>query len=334
MRLSNFIIYNRLTQSFQDNLWKLFKTQEALATGKKINRPSDDVIGISRVMDYRVSITESEQFKKNMDDARAYLELTDGVLNEATNTLKRIQELTITALNGDESSETRAMTAKEMKQLRAHMLELANTRFRNRYLFSGMLTNKQAFTSSGTYQGDTNYIEVQVTPDIKIKENITGLDAFAYLQGSEEVVQLEDGRYIHYIQGTGTEVSIEIRASDDTTVLDSFSFSNVLEMIDRISDALENNNLDRLTAILNPIDRAMDQVLSSRAEVGARLNFLEAEKNRIEDNLLKLQSTLSSVEDADIAEVVSEAAKTEVALQALRETGARIISQSLFDFLK
>jgi flagellar hook-associated protein 3 FlgL len=333
MRLSHFLIYDRLTAALQENLRRLFKPQEQLSTGKKINRPSDEPVDISRVMDYRVSIKDKEQFKRNLNDAKTYLELTDKALEQSVNSIKRTEELVITALNGDETPESRKMIAEEVKQLRAHMLGLSNTRFGNRYIFSGMLYDKQAFDSSGTYQGDSNYIEVKATYYLTVKENLTGLEAFSYQQGSEEVVALEDGRFIHYLQGAGTEVIIEIRDTDDTTVLDSFSFSNTLEQLDRITEALNNNNTDRLTALLKTLGRSMDQMLSKRAEVGARLNFIDNELDSMDDGILKLKTVMSSTEDADITEVASEIAKTQLALQALRQSGSKIISQSLLDFL-
>ncbi len=333
MRISHFLIYNRLTSALQENLRRLFRPQEQLSTGKKINRPSDEAVDISRIMDYRVSIKDKEQFIRNLNDAKTYLELTDKVLEQSANSIKRAEELVITALNGDETPESRKMIAEEVKQLRAHMLGLTNTRFRSRYIFSGMLYDKQAFDSSGTYQGDNNYIEVKATYYLAVKENLTGLEVFSYQQGAEEVVQLEDGRYIHYIQGAGTEVTIEIRDTDDTTVLDSFSFSNTLEQLDRISEALDSNNTDRLTALLKTLGRSMDQMLSKRAEVGARLNFIDNELDSLDDSILKLRTVMSSTEDADITKVVSEIAKTQLALEALRQSGSKVISQSLLDFL-
>lgn len=334
MRISHLLIYDRVTSALQENLRRLFQPEEQLSTGKKINRPSDEPIDISRIMDYRVSIKDKEQFKRNMNDAKTYLELTDKTLEQSVNSIKRAEELVITALNGDETPESRKMIAEEVKQLRAHMLGLANTRFRSRYIFSGMLYDKQAFDSSGTYQGDNNYIEVKATYYLAVKENLTGPEVFSYQQGSEEVAKLEDGRYIHYIQGIGTEVTIEIRDTDDTTVLDSFSFSNTLEQLDRIIEALDTNNTDRLTALLKTLGRSMDQMLSKRAEVGARLNFIDNELDSMDDSILKLRTVMSSTEDADITEVASEIAKTQLALQALRQSGSKVISQSLLDFLE
>ncbi|KAF0121540.1 MAG: hypothetical protein FD151_1176, partial [bacterium] len=43
---------------------------------------------------------------------------------------------------------------------------------------------------------------------------------------------------------------------------------------------------------------------------------------------------LSNTEDADMAEIASELAKAEAVLQALRQSSARVLSQSLLDFLR
>ncbi len=334
MRLSSFIIYDRVVRSMQENLTRLGESHLSIATGKRINRPSQDVTGAVKALDYRVRIDESEQYIRNIDDARAYLELTETVLAGVGDALTRAKELSLAALNGDESAETRAIMAKEVDGLREHLLGRGNTRFRGRYIFSGFLTDTPAFDGGGLYQGDGNYIEIMTGPDLKVKENITGEEAFAYTQEAEETVETGGGGFIHYIPGGGTTVTVEIRASDDTTVLDTFSFSSFIELLDILARALEADDTGRVNAILKPLDDSLQQTLDVRAEVGARLDLLEAEKRRLADGVFNLKTVLSETEDADITEVIAEMSRTEVALQALRETGARILSQSLMDFLR
>ncbi len=356
MRISLFSIYDGLTRSLQENLSRLYENHESLASGKRINRPSQDVIGAARALDYRVSIGEREQAVRNSDNAVAYLEAAEGVLGDATSALTRTRELALMAMNGVETGESRSATAKEVRELKKHLLSLANNRFRERYLFSGFLTDGNAFDpTTYDYRGDANSIEVKVGTESKVKVTMPGTEAFAYIQSSHEVVAIEDGaRYIHYIPGQvidstypRTRVMVAISTSGDaasveaelqagppyTTVEDSFYFDNSLQMMDRLQSAMENNDTDRIGAILKPIDDSIGRVTDARAELGARMNFIEGQKDRMENSLLDLQVLLSRTEDADIAEVISEVSKNEVALQALRNTGARLLSQSLLDFL-
>ncbi len=334
MRLSTFMIHNRLIATLQQNFERLYGSQEQLTTGKKINRPSDDIIGSARALDYRININAGEQFKRNIDEARSYLQATEGAVSSASVIFSRTRELIIEALNGEKSPSDREIIAKEVEELRRGLLDLANTRFKGRYIFSGFLHDRAAFDTAGNYQGDGNHTEVEISPEITVRENMTGPEVFAYIQSADESIQLEDGRFLHYLPGGGTTVNVEIRASDDVTVLDSFSYDNVFQMMDLLKAALESNDIDRVNALLGGVDHGHEQVLNVEAELGARLGLLDSEENRIDDSILDLRTVLSKTEDADIAEVVSEISKTEVALQALRQSGAQVMNQSLLDFLR
>ncbi len=357
MRISSFTVYDRLTRALQENLRRLYDAQESLATGKKINRPSQDIVGASRALDYKVSIKETQQNIKSIEGVTANLGITGGILGNAVNALSRLKELSLSALNGSVNSEDRAATAKEVKELKEHLLSLGNSSFQGKHIFSGLLTDRMAFDlNTYDYQGDENNLEIKVGANARVKENLTGNEAFAYIQSSHKVVTLEKGtKYIHYIPGQVIDatyppnrVIIAISSTDDksavetelqggppyTSVEDTFSFDNMIQMTGQLQSALENNNTDRINAILTPIDDSIGQVTDARAELGARINFTETEHGRLDNAVLGLRTLLSGTEDADLAEVISEVSKNQIALQALRNTGARLLSQSLLDFLQ
>ncbi|RME67995.1 MAG: flagellar hook-associated protein 3 [Nitrospirae bacterium] len=356
MRVSSFLIYDRVTKAIQQDLEELYYLYEQASTGKKINRPSEGVIETSRAMVYKLSIRAKEQFKKNITDTKVFLEATDTVLAHVSDSLIRTKELALQAVNGTLSNEDRISISKEIEEIRGHLLSLSNTTVRGKYIFSGMKTDTPAYdTTTGTYQGDQNYILVPTSSDGTVKKNLLGPDAFSYVQGSHEVVDFGGGLYLHYIPGQNIDpaapqervvvvfstsadpstVEAELQAGPPyTTVQDIFQYDNVFQALEIMKTALEQNNYNRLQAMLKSIDDFIDQTASGRAEVGARLNYLDAEIERIEDNTLSLKEALSETEDADLAEVISNISKTEAALQALRQAGERLLSNSLFDFIK
>jgi len=117
-------------------------------------------------------------------------------------------------------------------------------------------------------------------------------------------------------------------------VLDSFTFDNFIEMLDILAESLNGNNAARVEALLRPLDDALGRVLNVQADMGARLNRLDAQKESLLDNSLMLRGSLSAAEDADMTEAAVELSKAEIALQALRDSSSRLLSQSLMDFLK
>jgi flagellar hook-associated protein 3 FlgL len=329
------MIYDQFIRSLQRNLRSLSDSNEMLATGKKINKPSDDVVGITRALDYKLNINLNAQYMKNIDEAVSHLSFTETTISSTADTLNRIKELTLAGVSGNQDALGRRSIGSEVGQLRDHLLKLANSKFRDRYMFSGYRTDIQSFDSSTyNYQGDEGYINVLIDKGAAVPINTPGIHIFGYTMAAPEEITLNDGRYIHYIPGAGTTINVEIRDTDNITVLDSFNFSNIMQMSDILTNALNNNDLTRINAMIRPFERAFSNVIDHQAYTGAILNRLDNQIANNEDSTLNLQTVLSDTEDIDLAKVISDISKGETAIQALRQSSVKQLSQSLFDFLR
>ena len=89
----------------------LFKAQQEIATGKRINKPSDDPTGIRNALLLRTSISQSTQFIRNININRLYIQATDSALDSVGINLIRAKELAISELGGLATAETRAFAA-------------------------------------------------------------------------------------------------------------------------------------------------------------------------------------------------------------------------------
>jgi len=334
VRVSSSQVYRQVTDSLMRNLAEIMRLNTQVSSGRKINKPSDDAAGTARALDYKVAIDAGEQYGKNISDASNAIGFAENTLGSVFSALVRTKELALLGANGTQTAASRDAISKEVGQLKEHLLSLANSRFGNGYVFSGFKTDVAAFDASFAYQGDAGTINVMVDRNVMIPRNVTGSEAFGYAPPAEAVVQLDPGHLAHYIPGAGTTVIVEIRAADDTTVLDSFQFDNAMQVTDLLSQALESNDTTRISALMKPLDDAMGHVSDVRADLGARLNRLDDQGKRLEDTKFATQTALSGVEDADIAETVSGIAKANTALQALQASSAKILSQSLLDFLR
>ena len=93
MRISSNRLSNQLLQGLDDNSSKLTDISIQLATGKKINKPSDDVLGTSQVLGYKLSISQNGQYESNITWANNYLDYSNTVLSQVSNTLESLQKL-------------------------------------------------------------------------------------------------------------------------------------------------------------------------------------------------------------------------------------------------
>jgi flagellar hook-associated protein 3 FlgL len=295
MRITSFAIFNQLTKSLHENLRTLSGLGNKLGTGKKLNNLSDDIPDLMRSMDFKLSINAIEQYQRNINEADARLSYAETTLISVSNALTSARTRAQQAANGTLTAVDRNSIAQEIKAIRDQVLNLSNSTFRNKYIFSGYATDTQSFDASFNYQGDAGVVDVKIDKNATVSLNIAGDTVFG--SGASNIMNVLDTLY--------TDLT-----NADQTVAQAGA-----------------------QAALTTIDASINQIANIRAELGARLNYIDDRKNNLADRNFTLQTLLSEAEDTDIAETASEFAKTEVALQSLRQSGAKILSQSLLDFI-
>jgi flagellin len=124
---------NASTQSSQ----MLGTAMERLSTGKRINSAKDDAAGLAIASTMTSQIRGMNQAIRNANDGIALAQTADGALNEVTNMLQRIRELSIQSKSGTYSATDRTNLQAEVTQLQAQISDnLTNTTFNGVTLFS------------------------------------------------------------------------------------------------------------------------------------------------------------------------------------------------------
>ncbi|XWN53206.1 flagellar hook-associated protein FlgL [Anoxybacillus flavithermus] len=180
MRVTQMMLANNTLRNVSKSYDKLGTYQQQLATGKKIHRPSEDPVVAMKGMHYRTSLTEIEQFQRNLSEAYTWMENSESALNHTTNVLQRARELVVQAKNGTLGQEDRQAIAREIEQLKKDLVQVANTKVAGKYIFNG--TNiEQAPVADGTAPTVTNNNDdfmVEVAKGVKLKINVTPSNVF------------------------------------------------------------------------------------------------------------------------------------------------------------
>lgn len=137
MRVTQSMLSNNMLSRLSNSYGRLGKLYEQINTQKKITRPSDDPVVAMKGMSYRTAVLEVEQYQRNFGEAYNWVENTDSALDKATQALHRIRELTVQASNDTYEETQRQGISEEVKQLKEHLAQIANTKFGNKYLFNG-----------------------------------------------------------------------------------------------------------------------------------------------------------------------------------------------------
>jgi len=88
-----------------------------------------------------------------------------------------------------------------------------------------------------------------------------------------------------------------------------------------------------LNTVMRELDNSLDNVLTKRASVGARLNELDVVDSVGGNRMLNYEQTLSDLVDLDYAQAISDYSLRQVGLQASQKTFADMKGMSLFNYL-
>lgn len=98
-----------------------------LSTGKKINGAADDAAGLSIANSMTAQIKGLKMASKNASDAISLTNTVEGALQESTNILQRMRELSVQATSDTNSGNDRVFIQDEINQLNNELNRIANT---------------------------------------------------------------------------------------------------------------------------------------------------------------------------------------------------------------
>src|SRR5205823_6057890 len=116
---------------------RLALTQQKLASGKELTKPSDDPFAVSRALDYRADLAQNRQYQTNVREASAWHSVTDTAPGHVGDYSQRARELLIQGANDTLGPTARGAIAAEIDQLVDAIKGEANVQYAGRYIFSG-----------------------------------------------------------------------------------------------------------------------------------------------------------------------------------------------------
>lgn len=183
MRISSAQVYQLAVQAMLDQQARLSKTQSQVATGKRVQTPSDDPIAAVQINTLAQAQLQNSQFTKNSAIATNRLQTEEQALNDSNTVMQRVRELLVQANTATLSDSDRQSIATELKSRQDELLAIANRKDSNgEYLFAGLSGNTQPFVrgSSGSvqYQGDAGARSIQVDATLSVHDSDPGSALF------------------------------------------------------------------------------------------------------------------------------------------------------------
>lgn len=115
-----------------------FKTLQKLSSGSRINSAADDAAGLAISEKLRAQISSGRQAQRNANDGVSLVQTAEGGMNEVSNLLIRLRELSIQASSDTVGEDERKFSDLEAQQLATEIDRIAtSTEFNGRKLLSG-----------------------------------------------------------------------------------------------------------------------------------------------------------------------------------------------------
>jgi flagellar hook-associated protein 3 FlgL len=304
MRISTLTLFDSGAARIGEVQSDLQKTQQQIASGRRIVSPSDDPTAAARALTLTQAQSLNTQYGVNRQSAESTLSLQDGNLSDVTELIQNIQSTIISVGNGSITNANRSAIATTLNANLQSLIGLANaTDGQGNYLYSGYQTGTVPFVQSATgatYLGDNGQQLLQVDSTRRIAATTPGSQVFQ--GGGQDVFQ------------TLTNL-VTLLQTPVVTAADQANLSAGLQ-----------------TATAN-VTLAQNNISTVRAAIGSRVQELNSLDTAGDSRNTQYSQTLSTLQDLDYTKALTQLTQQQTTLQAAQKSFAQTAGLNLFTYL-
>ncbi len=265
---------------------KITNLSQQIASGVTLSSSSDDPYAWAQTMNIKQGLQEYKSILSGLNFATGWGQATDSALNQLSNLVSQAQQVAVSA--GSETGTIQKSTlVAQVNGILQQAVTMANSQYGDQYIFGGTSTTSAPVSiddSTGTVTcSGTGAIQVKTSTSNSsdgglIAVNLTGNDVFTYTSGGNTL--------------------------------------NVLQEIWGLGQAIQNGDSTAISSYVTTLNDAFNHVNDESAVNGAMLSNLTNQQSAITAIQTNAQSTLSNLEDTDVAAATTKLAQAQTAYQA------------------
>jgi flagellar hook-associated protein 3 FlgL len=306
---------NTFPNSLVDELGKLATRQNRLqnqaASGQRIQLPEDDPAAVRQVLDLQAEARSLGQYQKNISQMHDLADASYGQIKAIKTICDRAREIA-TLADGTKSPEELSSYTIEVTQLIGQAVQFANGKSNGDFLFAGTKSDQPPFVATSdanglvtgvTYQGNSSTAQNEIGAGVTLSGQTIGANA----------------------AGVGPR----------GLITDSRAGADFFNHLIALQNNLSARNVGAVAATDQPaLARDEENFLFHFSTVGVIMERLDTTASLASKQAQSIEVNVSKEVDADLAQTLVRLNQTQTAYQAALQSGARILSQSLLDFLR
>ena len=321
------------------------KAMQKVETGRAFEKVSEDVSAGTNALAIRSRLYKNEQVQENIKVASEQLGVAEENLLAINEVAVNVQSEVLRALNGTNTVIGKDIFLSVLDNSKRSVMNFANSRYNDKYILGGTNAATQPFNcdengkltyngvtiediekNDGVYEvdgevvpyNDDVYMDIgldikvvngKVDPKTAYKISVSGLETLGY--GKSEVV---------YENSAGEELTYEVS-------------NNIYDIITEMSDALQNDDMDKLSALYGHMNDRLDDMMKEVSNIGTRCQFLDTTLARLEDENISLNPMQQNTEGIDDATEIMNYMSYRYAWNLTMQFGSSVIPKTLMDYV-
>ncbi len=271
---------------------------EQISTSKRVNVPSDDPDAAAALVENHNRASLVDQYTQNGNTVLGMLRAADSVLSSVVSQTSQAITVGVQGANSTLSNADRQTLAAQVSGTLQSVVTLANTAFRGIHLFAGTATTTVPFSananSASGYQYDGN--------------------------GNVNSVAVGDG-YNVQVNLPGNQLFAQ-------------SGNDLLGSLQQLVTALQGGDTTAIGSATNQLRQAFDYLTQQRAFYGNVSSQINSQESFLQNETTNIKSEEDSLVGIDIATAATNLSQAQTANQSTLAAAARVMQQTLLDYLQ
>ncbi|MCB9358055.1 MAG: hypothetical protein H6506_04395 [Calditrichaeota bacterium] len=315
MRVSFQQQHQSFVRDVEQRLYNLNRIQQELGEGRSIFQPSEDVNGAHHAMLSKSELAMISQYQRNIENGQGMVSAADGKLTELVTLINEIDSLALAADNDTQSPEDREFAAQEMNQKLERLMDFANAKFGDRFLFGGHNTLSAPFAAVRNEQG-------VITVVSQVGDSISG-NIYRTIDENENVV----------VNVTGDRL-FQPRGAEGTS-------SDLFYVVAQLRDTIANDNTPPegqeealSTHVLREnLNSIRNRIIEEQTYIGSLGQRMTSKLDELKQTEIDWTDRLENAQGAEMTDLVSRLSVEEGVYNALLAIQSRTLNNSLIDYI-
>lgn len=334
---------------------KYYDLSQEAASGLKVEKPSDDPSAAKSLINIKAQLSQLNGYMENMSTTQNELNVLDDSLASLTDLVNKSTSLATEAASGTYSDKNMDNIKVQVDQIIQSVVDIGNTQYNGTYIFSGTAVSTKPYTVATDANGDITGITYNgidsnsdyeryatISNGVNVTINTTGDKVFgSYSQAAPVTNPTQPTDVAGTTISTATDADGNLVTTTVTTVISGGNTTvttgtgyGVIGTLVGLSKSLGSHTQPSVAKTLDGLNMALDVASVTRTKFASVSNKFEITQNSINTTVTQLKAYKSDLEDADLAQVLSDLTAQKTALNATYSVTSGLLAKtSLLDYM-